>query len=71
MNLARQRSPRFATSSFAIRPEFLARLAVQTFGIRLVGAGLGDRFLVARTRGGYRATLACWGGSGALRQASS
>jgi hypothetical protein len=38
-----------APSLFALGPEFLASLCVQTPGIGLIGASVGDRSLVART----------------------
>ena len=41
----------FATGMFAIGSKLFSSLAVQTFGIRLIGTGFGDRFLVVRARG--------------------
>src|SRR5580692_5911694 len=42
----------FAAILLAVGSEFLAGLAMQAFGIGLIGARFGDRLLVSRTRGG-------------------
>jgi hypothetical protein len=51
---------RLATRFLALGPEFLSFLTMQAFGIGLVGAGFGNRFL-----------LVLRSGSGGLRQDSS
>jgi hypothetical protein len=41
---------RLATCFLALRPKFLSCLAVQAFGIGLIGAGFRNRFLLVLTR---------------------
>src|ERR1700722_2417210 len=67
----------FATGMFAIGSKLLPRLAVQTFGIRLIATGFGDRFLVVRAHFSRRRGLSRWRRawcrrrSGSLRKSTS
>jgi hypothetical protein len=56
-----QLSLRLATSVFALRPEFPTCLTVQTLGVRLIGAGFGDRFLLVWIHVGTQRQLGLFG----------
>ena len=50
----------FARGSFALGSKLFSGLAVQTLGICLLGAGLGNRFLVGLAHLSHRRGLTCW-----------